>query len=69
MKYTQLIVTGIALLIGLALFISSDGIGKQQRMTGEIFKDMQLKVAYTPMGEPKIFANVYNHVLLVHRSI
>ena len=56
MKYAPLLVTTIIILAGIALFITSDAIGKQERMSGAIYKDLPLKVGYTETGEPKLFA-------------
>ncbi len=69
MKHTPLIVTIVALIVGISLFIAADGIEKQQRMDGKIYETMQLKIAYTPMGEPKLFANVPAESLLLYSPI
>ncbi len=55
MKYAPLLVTTLIILAGIALFITSDAVGKQERMSGAIYKDLALKVGYTETGEPKLF--------------
>jgi hypothetical protein len=51
------VVTIAALLIGVALFVATDGFGKQQRNSGEIYKDIQIKTSYLD-GNVKLFALV-----------
>lgn len=58
MKYIPLVVTTFIILAGIALFLTSDAIGRQERMSGEIYKDIVLKIGYTDTKEPKLFANV-----------
>jgi hypothetical protein len=53
---TGLVVTVAVLIIGAALFVVTDGIGKQERLRGDIYEDLEIKTAYTASGEIKLLA-------------
>jgi hypothetical protein len=56
------IITALVLILGIALFIANDGIGRQQRMNGDIYTDMRIKTNY--LGDDvKLFALANENVL------